>query len=63
MHDPAIGEDVKVMAFRHGDPVRIVLACAMIDAALRGAAGRRGFHDHAGRGERIVSRRILRAGM
>ncbi len=38
MHDPAIGEDVKVMAFRHGDPVRIVLACAMIDAALRGMA-------------------------
>jgi S-adenosylmethionine synthetase len=36
VHDPAIGEDVKVMAVRHGDSVRIVLACAMIDAALRG---------------------------
>jgi len=33
---PALGEDVKVMAVRRGDRVQLTLACAMIDAALRG---------------------------
>lgn len=36
--DPALGEDVKVMAFRNGDSIRLVVACAMIDGALRGIA-------------------------
>jgi S-adenosylmethionine synthetase len=34
--DPALGEDVKVMAFRNGDSIRVVVACAMVDGALRG---------------------------
>ena len=33
--EPALGEDVKVMAVRRGDAVRLTLACAMIDGALR----------------------------
>jgi len=36
--DPALGEDVKVMAFRRGDAIRIIVACAMIDGALRDSA-------------------------
>jgi S-adenosylmethionine synthetase len=36
--DPALGEDVKVMAFRNRDSIRVVVACAMIDGALRGIA-------------------------
>jgi S-adenosylmethionine synthetase len=36
--DPALGEDVKVMAIRHGDDIELTVACAMIDAALRDIA-------------------------
>jgi S-adenosylmethionine synthetase len=32
---PALGEDVKVMAVRLGERVELTIACAMIDAALR----------------------------
>jgi S-adenosylmethionine synthetase len=33
--EPALGEDVKVMAVRCGDRVLLTLACAMIDSALQ----------------------------
>lgn len=33
--EPAFGEDVKVMAVRHGDALELTIACAMIDGALR----------------------------
>jgi S-adenosylmethionine synthetase len=33
--DPALGEDVKVMAVRRGDDIRLTVSCALIDAALR----------------------------
>jgi S-adenosylmethionine synthetase len=36
--DPALGEDVKVMAFRRDDSIRVIVACAMIDGALRDSA-------------------------
>jgi S-adenosylmethionine synthetase len=32
--EPALGEDVKVMAVRHRDAVQLTVACATIDAAL-----------------------------
>ncbi len=35
---PALGEDVKVMAVRQGEAVRLTIACAMIDSALRDSA-------------------------
>jgi S-adenosylmethionine synthetase len=47
-HDPALGEDVKVMAFRRGDAIRVVVACAMIDGALRGLGDYRAARDRAG---------------
>lgn len=46
--DPALGEDVKVMAFRRGDAIRVVVACAMIDGALRGIGDYRAACDRAG---------------
>jgi S-adenosylmethionine synthetase len=33
--EPAFGEDVKVMAVRHGAALELTIACAMIDGALR----------------------------
>ncbi len=33
--EPALGEDVKVMAVRHHDSIELTVACAMIDGALR----------------------------
>jgi S-adenosylmethionine synthetase len=33
--DPALGEDVKVMAVRCGDEIHLTLSCAMIDGALQ----------------------------
>jgi len=47
--DPALGEDVKVMAFRNGDSIRLVVACAMIDGALRGIA------DYVAAKERVAA--------
>jgi S-adenosylmethionine synthetase len=35
---PAIGEDIKVMAVRHGDRVTLTIACAMVDRFVRNAA-------------------------
>jgi len=35
--EPALGEDVKVMAIRQGRAVELMVACAMIDSALRDA--------------------------
>lgn len=37
--EPALGEDVKVMAVRHGEAVELTIACAMIDRALQDLAG------------------------
>jgi len=36
--DPALGEDVKVMAVRRGDEIGLTISCAMIDAALEDVA-------------------------
>jgi len=36
--DPALGEDVKVMAFRREESIHLTVACAMIDGALSDAA-------------------------
>jgi S-adenosylmethionine synthetase len=36
--DPALGEDVKVMAVRRGDELGLTISCAMIDGALEDAA-------------------------
>jgi S-adenosylmethionine synthetase len=47
-HDPALGEDVKVMAFRHDDKIRVVVACAMIDGALNGIGDYQAARDRAG---------------
>ena len=46
--DPALGEDVKVMAIRRGERIRVVVACAMIDGALRGIGDYRVARDRAG---------------
>ncbi len=45
--DPALGEDVKVMAYRRDDSIHVVLACAMVDGALRGMADYRQAKDRA----------------
>lgn len=37
--DPALGEDVKVMAFRRDASIHVILACAMIDGALDDRSG------------------------
>jgi S-adenosylmethionine synthetase len=47
VEDPALGEDVKVMAFRRGDAIHIILACAMIDGALRDSADYQAAKDRA----------------
>lgn len=54
--DPALGEDVKVMAFRNGDSIRLVVACAMIDGALNGIA------DYVAAKERVaeITREVAR---
>lgn len=36
--DPALGEDIKVMAIRRKDAIHVILSCAMIDSALRDSA-------------------------
>ena len=37
--EPALGEDVKVMAVRYEEGVELTIACAMIDGALKDVAG------------------------
>ena len=37
--EPALGEDIKVMAVRDGEAVELTIACAMIDRALQDVAG------------------------
>ncbi|HEV2166297.1 MAG TPA: methionine adenosyltransferase [Thermoplasmata archaeon] len=32
---PAVGEDVKVMGFRHGDEIRLTVAAALVDAEVK----------------------------
>jgi S-adenosylmethionine synthetase len=34
--EPALGEDIKVMAIRDGDAIALTIACAMIDQSLQG---------------------------
>jgi S-adenosylmethionine synthetase len=46
--EPALGEDVKVMAIRRGERVELLVACAMVDAALRDAADYRKAVQRAG---------------
>ncbi|HPG25594.1 MAG TPA: methionine adenosyltransferase [Myxococcota bacterium] len=54
--DPALGEDVKVMGFRHGESVRLIVACAMVDGALRGLG------DYVAARDRVVEIALGEAG-
>ncbi|OFZ86248.1 MAG: S-adenosylmethionine synthase [Betaproteobacteria bacterium RBG_16_64_18] len=36
---PAIGEDIKVMGARHGDAIRLTVACAIVDRHVSGLRG------------------------
>jgi S-adenosylmethionine synthetase len=59
-HDPALGEDVKVMAFRHDDAIRVVVACAMVDDALRGIGDYRAARDRAAQIALEAARKVSR---
>jgi S-adenosylmethionine synthetase len=45
--EPALGEDIKVMAVRRNDSVRLTISCAMIDASLADMAAYARARDHA----------------
>jgi len=45
--EPALGEDIKVMAVRRDDAVRLTISCAMIDSALADLAAYGRARDHA----------------
>jgi len=56
--EPALGEDVKVMAVRDGDRIELTIACAMIDRSLSDIAGYAKAKEHAAELARQAARQI-----